>query len=148
VVECSHDTTEDGDGPSAWRGDTGGFSHTMRMIAAAKQIARWVGVIISLTGVGFAALTYTGFWSHVRGDDLLIAVADRFDLSYAPDASEPVRPDDPAWKPLMRVITEYSRADLRNDKKPEVLARMAAISSAKVEAGGALVAEWTAPTTP
>jgi hypothetical protein len=110
--------------------------------AAAKQPIRWIGVALSGAAILFAALSYFGFWSYVRGDDLVSALADRLDTSYA-EVSRQVRPPDPEWRPLIRIITRYTRADLPRDKQPQVFARSVAVSSAKSEVG-----EWTASTTP
>ena len=103
---------------------------------------------LSILSVIFALLTYVGAWRGLRGDNLVADVAARFDKSYAEGASNPVRPDDKEWKPLIRIISRYTNADLPRDLKPVVFARFAAISSAKVEAGDKVLAEWTAPTTP
>ena len=111
----------------------------------ARGIVRWIGVFLSLVSVAFAALSYFGFWSSVRGDDLLAALANRLDTSYATDVSRQVRQPDPEWRPLLRVIRSYSpkRGILPKDREPVVFARFAAVASAKSEAG-----EWTASTTP
>jgi len=61
----------------------------------------------------FSLLTSWGFWNEWRGDNSLLEVAARFDKSFTTDASSPVRPSDPAWLPLMRVIRKYSHADFR-----------------------------------
>lgn len=113
-----------------------------------KEFARWTGVLLSLASIVFAVLSYTGFWSHIRSDDLLTGVADRFSLSYGPDAAKEVRSDDPEWEPLMRVVKRYTRAKLPPDREPKVLARSVAVASQKLVAGDNIVAEWTAPTTP
>jgi hypothetical protein len=115
----------------------------MSALAATKQTLRWLGVIVSGAAVLFATLSYGGFWSYIRGNDILNALADRLDTSYAPDVSRLVKPHDPEWRPLMRVIKRYSRADLLQDREPVVFARAQAIASAVTNAG-----EWTAPTTP
>jgi hypothetical protein len=114
-------------------------------LSDARNIARWGAVLLSLVSIVFAALSYFGFFNYVRGDDLLDALASRLDTSYATDVSRQVRPPDPEWHPLMRVIRSYSpaRATIPRDREPVVFARMAAVASAKSEAG-----EWTAPTTP
>lgn len=113
-------------------------------MADLKSIVRWLGVVVSIISVIIAILTYHGIWNEWRGDDLAEAVADRFDKSYAEGASQPVRDGDKEWSPVLRLITKYSHANLAKDKKPLVLARAAAIASAKDASG----AEWTAPTTP
>ena len=113
-------------------------------LQSARNTIRWVGVAVSLVSVGFATLSYVGFWSYVRGDDLLEALASRLDTSYAQNVSRQVRPGDPEWRPLIRVITRYTTAHLRADKLPVVFARGRAILSAPPYEGS----EWTAPTTP
>lgn len=111
-------------------------------LSAAKQSIRWFGVVLSGVAVLFASLSYWGFWDFLRGDDLLIGLAQRLDTSYA-EVSRQVRPVDPEWEPLMRVITHYTHADLPKNRQPVVFARFVAVSSFKTDAG-----EWTAPTTP
>src|SRR5262249_38064390 len=108
---------------------------------AVRSAARWIGVALSLVAVAFAALSYVGFWRHVRGDDLLDALANRLDTSYAADVSRQVRPGDPEWRPLMRVIASYAHANLPTDRQPIVFVRFVAVASAKSDAG-----EWTAAT--
>ncbi len=110
-----------------------------------KSILRWLGVAVSALSVIFAILTYFGVWNSLRGDNLLLGVAARFDSSYTKDAGQPVRPGDEEWPALMRVITEYTHAQLPTDKTPRVFARAVAVTSAASEGARA---EWTAPTTP
>src|SRR5260370_41409069 len=95
----------------------------------ARSVARWVGVVLSVASVLFAALSYFGFWNYFRGNDLLDALANRLDTSYAADVSRQVRWADPEWRPLMRVIMSHSpaRASLPKDREPVVFARFAAI---------------------
>jgi hypothetical protein len=93
----------------------------------------------------FAIFAYFQVWNSLRGNDLVAKVAERFDKSYAEDAALPVRPGDKEWSPLLRIIREYTHADLPTDKKPLVFARDKAVLSAKAEN---TPAEWTAPTTP
>jgi hypothetical protein len=116
-----------------------------RLTTNFKFIVRWLGVIVSALSVIFAILTYLGLWNFLRGDNLLADVAARFDRSYAEDAGLPVRPGDKEWRPLMRVVTRYSHAQLPTDKQPRVFARSVAVTSARNEAARA---EWTAPSTP
>jgi hypothetical protein len=110
--------------------------------SCAVSIARWSGVGLSIVSVVFAVLTYFGFWNYYRGDTLLEALAARLDLSYA-EVNRVVRPGEPAWRPLLRVIANHTHVDLPRDKEPVVFARATAIASAKTDFG-----EWTAPTTP
>ena len=106
------------------------------------------GVVISILSVSFAVMTLFGGWNYLRGDDLVSEVAARFDNSYSSDASIPVRPADKEWSPLIRIVTKYTHAELPHDRSPHVFARFSAVSSAKTEIAGNILAEWTAPTTP
>src|ERR1700752_2340572 len=85
-----------------------------------KSMVRWSGVFVSVLSISFAFLIYIGFWNDVRGDNLLAAVAARFDRSYSPDAGLPVRRGDKEWPPLIRVITKYSHAQLPKNRTPVV----------------------------
>ena len=69
-------------------------------------------------------------------------------LSYAPDASTPVYPTDPAWAPLMKLIRKYSRNKLREDKQPQTVARFPATLSTQEQIAGQRISEWTSPSTP
>jgi hypothetical protein len=110
-----------------------------------KTIARWTGVLLAILSVAFAIVTYRTHWDWWLGDDMVEKVAERFDLSYSNDAASPVRPEDPEWAPLVKLIERYSphRDELPKERPPMVFARGQAITSAKTAAG-----EWTAPTTP
>jgi hypothetical protein len=109
---------------------------------------RWFGVFLSALAVLFSIGTYFGIWNYLRGDTLLAdLVATRLDLSYA-QVSRQVRPGDPEWRPLIRVITKYTRAELPRDRTPVVFERNRAVASAELQTNGNIVAEWTAPTTP
>jgi hypothetical protein len=139
--------SDDNDGAAA-RTETAPAKRTKRetifaLLVAAKTPIRWMGVIFSGAAVVFAVLSYFGFWSSLRGDDLIGALAERLDTSYDAEVKRQVRPGDLEWDPLLRVIRRYTRADLPTDREPRVLARSQAILSAKTEQ-----AEWTAPTTP
>ena len=101
------------------------------MVGKLKPLARWMGVFVSALSVLFAVLTYFGLWNELRGDNLVAAAASRVDKSYSQDASLPVRDGDKEWPTLMRLIRKYSHADLSQDKKPLVLARFVALTSAK-----------------
>jgi multisubunit Na+/H+ antiporter MnhB subunit len=114
----------------------------------AVSVVRWFGVALSVLSVAFAIMTYFGVWNYLRGDDVASELVARFDQSYSEDASKPVRRGDRGWQPLIRIITEYTHADLPHDREPLVLARFPAVLSAKTEVGGKVFAEWTAPTTP
>jgi hypothetical protein len=115
--------------------------------SCAVRIARWFGVALSFLSVAFAIMTYSGIWNYLRGDTLLTDLAVRLDLSYA-QVSRQVRPGDPEWHPLIRIITNYSTVKIPRDRKPVVFARGRAITSAQMEMLGNTSVEWTAPTTP
>ena len=107
----------------------------------AVNIVRWIGVALSIASVVFAVLTYFGAWNYLRGDTLLADLAGRLDLSYA-EVKRQVRPGDPEWEPLLRVIRQYTHAELPADKQPIFFGRGVAVFSAQTDQG-----EWTAPTT-
>jgi hypothetical protein len=79
---------------------------------------------------------------------LLENVARRFELSYGPDASRPIRPSDKEWAPTLKLIREYSRTRFPKDRQPRVIARFKAVSSAQEQVGKEEIAQWTAPSTP
>jgi hypothetical protein len=96
----------------------------------------------------FVTADHTGLLDKFLGLDLVEDVSERFEISYAEDASRPVRPDEPAWRPLLSLIERYTTVDLPQDKEPKVFARQVAVISAKTDLPGGGYAEWTAPTTP
>ena len=69
-------------------------------LAKARKPIQGLGVLLSAGGVLFAVLSYSGFWGFARGDDLLEALADRLDTSYATNVARQVRPGDPRMVPL------------------------------------------------
>jgi hypothetical protein len=79
---------------------------------------------------------------------LLETVAHRFELSYGPDASRPIKPSDKEWTPTLDLIREYSRTSFPKDKQPKVIARFKAVSSSQEQVGKEEIAQWTAPSTP
>jgi hypothetical protein len=108
-------------------------------------------LLIPLLGVAFIVLERRGVRDHVRGLDRAEEAAKRFDLSYAPGASAPVREGDAEWSPLITLIRKYSQADLPANREPKVLARNRALSSAEIPgSSGSPIpfAEWTSPGTP
>jgi len=98
--------------------------------------------------LGFILGDRFGLWDKLTGLDLVENVSARFNLSYASDASLPVRPGDKEWRPLLRVVYQYSKANFAKDKEPHVIARFKASLSTRTPAEGPLAAEWTAPSTP
>jgi hypothetical protein len=105
-------------------------------------------VILPILYLGFILADRAGFWDHLSGLDLVEQAAARFERSYAPDASAPVRVGDKEWIPLLNLTSRYSHAQFPTDKQPRVIARFAAVSSARLPAEGPVEAEWTAPSTP
>jgi hypothetical protein len=90
-----------------------------------------------------------GLWARWQGLDRVEQVAERFEQSYAPNASAPVNLGDPEWEPLLKLIYRYSHASFPSDRPPQTVARFQAVISGKQEGPeGQLIAEWTAPSTP
>lgn len=101
-------------------------------------------VLLPICVVLVAGAEHFGAFDHLRGLDKVQVVADRFDESYAPDASRPVYPEDTAWKPTIALIEKYAKVKLRADRKPQTIARLRASLSTKDNSGY----EWTSPSTP
>ena len=113
-----------------------------------KIAAKYAAPTLAIAGVAYLILDHAGYIDQWRGIDALEAIAARFDLSYAPGASQPVRPNDPEWRAVISLIYRYSKADLPRDREPKILARSVAISSGEVGTPDNPIAEWTAPGTP
>lgn len=105
-------------------------------------------VIIPSVVLVFVISMRVGIWDRWFGLDKVEKVAEKFESSYSSDASHPVRIGDPAWTPILRLISKYSNVDLPKDKEPRVLARFVAVLSGKTDLGQGRIAEWTAPSTP
>jgi hypothetical protein len=114
----------------------------------AKKIKRVVElaatVILPFVVITFSVLDHNGTIDRWRGIDLVEEVANRFSLSYADNASAPVYPTDPAWKPTIALIEKYSKIKLRADKTPQTIARVQDPNAKQYAAGF----EWTVPATP
>ncbi len=114
-----------------------------------KNTKRTVGLVASvavpLAVLLFVVAEHSGWIDHWRGLDEVQQVADRFDLSYAPDASRPVYPEDAEWKPTIALIRKYSKVKLRTDKQPQTIARFKATLSTNETPAGF---EWSSPSTP
>lgn len=113
-----------------------------------KRKLELAGALLPILTVGFVVFERTGVWDHIRGLNLAEGAAMRFDLSYAPQASRPVRVGDPEWISLLELISKYSHVDLPHEKEPRVIARYTAIADARVQIGPDRISEWTAPGTP
>jgi hypothetical protein len=113
-----------------------------------KKLKFIVAVLIPFLFIVFAISERFGLWDHLLGLDKVILVAKNFETSYAVDACKPIRSNDSAWHPLMRLIKMYSTAKLPVNEQPKVFARFVAVSSAETMAGNKIMAEWTAPSTP
>lgn len=108
---------------------------------------RWVdlakSVLLPVIVLLVVAAEDCGYIDELTGLSDVEEVADRFSRSYAPDASKPVYPEDAAWKPTVALIKEYTKAKLRTDMQPQVIARFQA-SLSTYDPGGN---EWTSPST-
>jgi len=120
--------------------DTGEVkSHTVK-----RRVELLVTVLLPIIGLGFVTAEHFGFIDHLRGLDQVENVADRFDKSYGPAPSMPVYPEDPEWKPTLRLIEEYSKAKWPPGLEPQTIARAQAKLSEQ-DMGGY---QWTSPATP
>jgi hypothetical protein len=114
----------------------------------AKFVLNVVLLILPLLYVGFIFADRFGIWDRLEGLDLVEHAAMNFELSYAPDASTPVRLGDKEWAPLLKLTYKYSNTQFPTDKQPLLFARSVAISSGRTPSAGPVLAEWTAPSTP
>lgn len=102
--------------------------------------------VVATATIIFALANHLGWIDDLRGLHAAEAVAERFDLSYGPDASAPVYAQDPAWPALIRVIREHSSAKIPSDRTPVVLARFPAVLSA-IDTKTPGMPQWTVPVT-
>lgn len=113
-----------------------------------KGARRWIDLVLlallPFVTVLVVAAEHYGVFDRWRGLEQVEQVSARFDESYAPDASRPVYPGDPAWNPMITLIKKYSTVKLRSDRLPETIARMRATLSTDERDGF----EWTSPSTP
>jgi hypothetical protein len=109
-----------------------------------RRVEFAASVLLPFIGLAWLLAEHYGLVDHWRGIDLAEKVADRFDESYATDASLPVYPEDAEWEPTIKLIEEYSKVKWPPGKKPQTIARMQAKLSEQ-EGGGY---EWTSPATP
>src|SRR6266403_6420156 len=106
------------------------------------KLKRWKRLVAGFTltlpfsYLAFVILDRYGCWDKVTGLDLAEKVSTRFDLSYANDASQPVRVGDKEWAPLLSLIYRYSRANFSKDKEPHIVARMQAPFSTRTPEEG------------
>jgi hypothetical protein len=115
---------------------------------SAKFVLNVVLLILPLLYLGFIFADRFGVWDRLGGLDLVEHAATNFELSYAPDASTPVRLGDKEWVPLLKLTYKYSNAQFPTDKQPLLFARFVAISSGRTPSEGPVLGEWTAPSTP
>lgn len=113
-----------------------------------KFVLNLVLLILPFLYLGFILADRAGVWDRLGGLDLVEQAAARFELSYAPDASKPVRVGDKAWEPLLKLVYGYSHAQFPAEKTPRVIGRSVAVSSSRLPEEGPVEAEWTAPSTP
>ncbi len=124
------------------------MKNSERKLRTTKRVLNFVLIVLPLLYLGFIIADRFGVWDRLSGLDDVERIAARFELSYAPDASHPVRVGDAEWKPLLQLVNTYSNAQLPSDKEPRVIARYVAVSSARTPPEGPIIAEWTAPSTP
>jgi hypothetical protein len=113
-----------------------------------KRTLTVVTLILPFLYTAFIITDRYGLWDELSGLDLVEGVSARFDLSYADNASLPVRVGDREWWPLLKIIRNYSGVKLRADKEPRVIARFRASFSTRTPREGPIYSEWTAPSTP
>jgi hypothetical protein len=114
----------------------------------AKFLLNVLLLVLPLCYLAFLVADRTGVWDRLSGLDLVEGASANFDLSYAPDASIPVRVGDKEWEPLLKLAYRYSNAQFPTDKQPLLFARSVAVSSGRTPSEGTVLAEWTAPSTP
>ncbi len=103
-----------------------------------------------LAGVGVLLVIglHFGLADAVLGLRPAIEVAETYDHSYdIAHLPRVVHPEDAAWKPMMRLIRWYSRKTV-DYSRAQTIARFVALDSKDLEVNGAVLAEWTAPSTP
>jgi hypothetical protein len=113
-------------------------------------VARWatrLSWVVAALVIVFGLANHFGWIDDFRGLQYARAVADSYDRSYGPGASQPIYSNNPAWPVLIRLIYKYSTADLPKDRTPVVIARDKAILSA-VDQNIPGLPQWTAPGTP
>jgi hypothetical protein len=109
-----------------------------------ELIVLWVVPILYM----FVAVSdHLGLIDRLDGVAQIELIRENFNASYAPDASRPIYPDNPVWKPFIGLIEHYSRSKIRSDKEPLTIARMVAFESRQTNFGG-IDKEWTSPLTP
>lgn len=113
-----------------------------------KHLLKFISAgIMPVLYLAFVATEHYGFWDRVRGLDDVRVVAQRMNISYA-YAKRQYRPTDPQWQPTLDLIKKYTKAELPRDRTPVLIGRWKAVTSAMIETGPGITAEWTAPTTP
>jgi hypothetical protein len=117
---------------------------TMNRNTIKRRVELVVTVLLPIIGLGFFLAEHYGLIDRLLGLDQVEHVAKRFDESYALGASRPVYPEDPEWKPTLRLLEEYSKAKWPAGLKPQTIARAQARLSEQ-DGGGY---EWTSPATP
>ncbi|HEX4103942.1 MAG TPA: hypothetical protein VHZ04_00485 [Candidatus Paceibacterota bacterium] len=113
-----------------------------------ERLLNYATIVVAALSLIFVITNHFHLWDKWRGVTLLEEASQSFNLSYAPNASAPIYPNNPEWTPLINLIKRYSNVKLLPNKDPKVIARFQAISSGQVEDGPGQYAEWTAPGTP
>ena len=127
-----------------------GYTEVRRKLRVMNRdiISRRLAFGASIFAIFILLAEYAGGLDYLLNIRLLEGVAGRFELSYGPDASRPINPSDKEWGPTLKLIKDYTRANLPNDKEPRVIARSQAVFSAQEPIGKGQLAQWTAPSTP
>jgi hypothetical protein len=113
-----------------------------------RRIELALSVVLPLLYLAVASADHFGVTDRLKGLDKVQGVGDNFGLSYGPSPSMPIYPDNPAWKPLLLLIRQYSKVKLRIDKQPQTIARFQASLSTEDRLGDGEISQWTSPSTP
>jgi len=105
-------------------------------------------VLVPLFILSFIVSDRLGLLDWWFGHDEVLAIAQRFETSYADNVDRQVGRDEPGWKPILRLIRRYSNVEWSREEEPFMLSRFAAVASGKIEVGRGQIAEWTSPGTP
>jgi hypothetical protein len=128
----------------------GGYTASRRKLKVMNRdiISRRLAFSASIFAIFILLAEYAGGLDYLLNIRVLEGAAGRFELSYGADASRPIKPSDKEWGPTLKLIKDYTRANLPKDKEPRVIARSQAVFSAQEPVGKGQIAQWTAPSTP
>src|SRR5262249_12036683 len=69
-----------------------------------------VAVFLPLVTIVFVVSEHVGLWDRYLGLNHVIEAAGRLETSYAEGIDRILRPGEPAWAPLIKLIHRYSSA--------------------------------------